>query len=471
MFNNCAHLFFLLIILHTCLSTSAILCVADEPEYRYAVIRVPGFGGEDDLLGGINEAGHLVGSSQYPDGSIHPFFWDGDATISLGTFGGADGEAFDINNQGQIVGVAQDLEGYQRPFLYQNGIKFDLGRNSQGEILLLEGTANVINDAGLIGGTGQFLNGSNYQPILWEQDQIIKLPTPGARGGEVLAINEAGKLGGSSVTKQNGDLPVGWVNRKLIYFRPFRNELGRNSGVLDINEQNIAVGFSSYKPLQLKAAVWPSPSRVIDLASLIYALGGDAHYAASINESNQIVGLFINRSANKVYAYIYSAKKGAEVIDDLVPPYTGQRIAFASAINNGGQIGCTGFIDELGVQSVRVFLLTPVNPELTLTIPPGPLRANQLNTLKITNAQPHAIIKFFYGKKGGGKFLPGCEALAAMTQINDPVNFGEVVADAEGNAVLEIFVPSEATAHRGFLIQALDFENCQESQLLLKRIE
>ncbi len=112
-----------------------------------------------------------------------------------------------------------------------------------------------------------------------------------------------------------------------------------------------------------------------------------------------------------------------------------------------------------------------MNPELTFTIDEGPLRAGKLNTLKITNATPNATIKFFYGKEGGGRFIPGCDALAAITQINDPVNFGEVLANADGNAELEIFIPAKAATHKGFLIQALDFENCEESQLVLKKVE
>jgi len=81
------------------------------------------------------------------------------------------------------------------------------------------------------------------------------------------------------------------------------------------------------------------------------------------------------------------------------------------------------------------------------------------------------MVKFYYGRKGGGAFVTGCDAIDAVMQIDEPKLFKMVQADGDGVAELRAFIPPNGSTIKGVLIQAVDEANCQESQLVVKKIE
>lgn len=131
-------------------------------------------------LGGINSQAHavnnanaVVGRSTLPTGATHAFYWTaagGMVNLSLPA-GAAAGWANDINSSGQIVGW-MGLGGVRRAAYWHNGAAIDLNTwisPSSGWTL---DTANGINDAGCIVGTGQYLG--------IERAYILCVPAPGA---------------------------------------------------------------------------------------------------------------------------------------------------------------------------------------------------------------------------------------------------------------------------------------------------
>jgi probable HAF family extracellular repeat protein len=86
---------------------------------------------------GINNAGHVVGIAQPPNGFGHHAFVDRDGMVTdLGTLGGFSSQANDINDAGQIAGnsetatapgIDQFHTGPTHAFLYERGTMKDLG--------------------------------------------------------------------------------------------------------------------------------------------------------------------------------------------------------------------------------------------------------------------------------------------------------------------------------------------------------
>ncbi len=450
------------------MSMTAHITQADDPpvrEFRYALTHIPGFGGGADRTVALNDAGHVVGWSYLSNGNFRSLYWDGYSTIDLGTFGGKQGQAYDINNEDVIVGHAQDSDDAYHPFRYEDEVLVDIGDG-----VFWGGHAYCINDAGQIAGRANYIDGPGRQPILWDGEAIINLTTVTEHGGEALGVNENGVVVGAVIGSNLFDQAVAWIDGRIIQLDDFLDGDGRRSTALAVNDLNVAVGQSRTKQ-SFRASIWNDSRKIQNLSRQENDIGGRIPWARSVNNLNQIVGAFYGRKDEELHGYVYAKENGAEALDLLIPPHTGWRIEDGRDINNRGQITGSGFFTDDPNRYARGFLLTPVDPEMELSFADGPLIAGGYNTLTITNAAPSATIKFFYGKEGGGTFIPGCNALDAIMQINNPVLFGEAVAGTDGNAALKIFVPAKLHGEKGFLIQAADFDNCKESQLVLKQVE
>jgi probable HAF family extracellular repeat protein len=139
-------------------------------------------GGPDSAAAYVNEAGQVVGSS-YTDSTpnpttgiptFHPFLWEkGKGMKDLGTIGGT--QVFDqggLNERGQTIGqmtLADEIKSH--PFLWDGERLIDLGTFGGDH-----GNANALNDAGEVTGYAQYPTscpepgaGAIAHAYLWEE--------------------------------------------------------------------------------------------------------------------------------------------------------------------------------------------------------------------------------------------------------------------------------------------------------------
>jgi len=444
-------------------------------EYRYAIMQVPGFDGSDfEIAHAINDQGHIVGGMDFPGGAFHPFFWNGKDLIDLGTFGGLAGEAWDINNNDEVVGVADDSENVDQAFLWDGG-----ELNLLGSDILRLGRAYCINDNGLIAGEGARYGEDIGHPILWKKGESVILPElDSERGGSsVRDINDQGVMAGYSFI--NDFTAVAWKAGKIIEIGSF-GEGDVRSIAWSINDDNIVAGQSEIAGNELgnaHAFVWKN-GKMYQLKKIADNDGKMKPFVVrSINDHGGMLGEFVVDRKEPEYAhpYVFTPERGMEAIERLLPPNHqwdfDYFLAFTADINNNGQIVGTATRTDDPKHQSHSYFLTPVEPELVLDAGDGPLVAGVVNELTVTGAEPGAEITFVYGKVGGGARIPGCSDLDAMLQIDDVHTIGTAVADENGVAVIKSLINPNAVGLKGRLLQAYDGVNCQESQLIQKRIE
>ena len=128
-------------------------------------------------VNGLNEDGQVVGATTMPgDQTHHPFLWDGNKLIDLGTFGGDNGEADWINNTGDVVGIAQPVPSCTNgngghAFLWHLGALRDLGTTAG-----LDNSEGVyINSETQVVGHSFNCDFTIFGAFLWEHGSIVDL--------------------------------------------------------------------------------------------------------------------------------------------------------------------------------------------------------------------------------------------------------------------------------------------------------
>jgi len=442
-------------------------------EFRYAIIEVPGLGNYIDQPHGINDLGHIVGDSVPANGErFHPFFWDGTKTIDLGTFGGDLGRAMDINNQDWIVGGALLAGPGSASFLWKNGGGLiDLGNfgDANGLALGINENNQIVGGAGTIPGI--------FHAFFWENGVMQDLGTLNGFGlSQAADVNENGFITGKS------DSPDG---PQTFLWDPNTSEMSRVGSLGDGFFRNEPWGMNNLNDIVGGAAVdglhngGPRPyifhDGVMYNLQKIYAVdkGFSGGLSKDINDAGQVVGFMDWRNKKEgfnSYGFLWEKGIGMQLLDDFLPPNSNWHITEGDAINEPGQIAALAQEIE-SRDSFRTLLLTPVDPELVLDAGDGPLVAGEVNELKVTGAEVGAVVTFVYGKVGGGARIDGCSDLDAMLQIDDVHTIGTAVADENGVAVIRSLINPNAGGLKGRLLQAYDGVNCQESQLVQKRIE
>jgi probable HAF family extracellular repeat protein len=210
---------------------------------------------------------------------------------SLGPYGRVTG----INNSGQVVGSAQTGSGASHAFLYSGGVMTNLGT------LGGDSYANAVNDSGQVAGASYTPSGVVH-PVVYS-------------GG---TLQDLGTLGGVSTA---------------------------NSYASGINTSGQVVGATTTAGGGVHAFLH-SGGKMTDLGSL----AGDT-YAKAVNASGQVVGLSSLGSSSITHAFLYSGGKMMD-LNALLPPDLGVTLAWASGINDRGQIAAQG-------SNGHGYLLTP----------------------------------------------------------------------------------------------------------------
>jgi len=160
-------------------------------------------GGDYSSANAINNSGEIVGESDVVSQgvtNVHAFKYSNKTISDLGTLGGAYSSAKGINDAGVIVGESDTIIGgatYTHAFIYNNGTMTDLGTLGGG----VSG-ASAINTAGQVVGYATDTNEVS-NAFLYEGSKLVNLNDfiPPGSGWTNLssadAINDAGQIAGS----------------------------------------------------------------------------------------------------------------------------------------------------------------------------------------------------------------------------------------------------------------------------------
>lgn len=312
---------------------------------------------------GINNAGQVVGSSQFNDGrprhatvwsgsSIAEYVGNGDISMAWGDNTGSDG--FGINGAGSVVGVGTQGSsgvywgsamawgstanvggpgpdapcGCYRTYSQATGINnndqvvgwstisgstraVSWGPGTFIELGTLGGStsnANGINDSGWIVGNSSVAGDASSHATLWVGTSAIDLGTLGGSSSSARAINESGWIvGSSSLGTGNLSHATLWIGTTLKDL----GSLGTSSWANDVNNVGQIVGGSTtFAGGPSRPVLWSGDS-MTDLNSLLdaesVAAGWVLQSATGINDSGSIVGTAFNTLTGESQAYVLAA--------------------------------------------------------------------------------------------------------------------------------------------------------------------
>jgi probable HAF family extracellular repeat protein len=304
--------------------------------------------------------------------------------IDLGTLGGKNSwtNYGGINDRGEAVGLAEtsvpDPDGEDmcafgtkltcRPFYWRHGHMMalpTLGGNN--------GQASAINNRGQIVGISETTvpdtgcppskPGKTISPVLWEKGEVRALPTvAGDPDGFVQGINDRGQAVGSSGTCTNiATHAVLWENDAAFQLP----DLGRvGSDAYAINDHGQIVGYvSSPDGTTIVAALWQNGG----VTSIPTLPGDSAAFATGINNRGQVVGSTFNSMG---WSHGFISQDGVMTdLNTLIPGDSNLFIIAASNINERGQIsGMATVMSGPDEGKIHAILATPVDERIDRSV-------------------------------------------------------------------------------------------------------
>jgi probable HAF family extracellular repeat protein len=306
--------------------------------------------------------------------------------IDLGTLGGENENSWDnyggINDRGEAVGYSEtpvpDPDGEDfcafgtkktcRGFYWRDGHMMALptlgGNNAQ---------ASAINNRGQIVGISETAAqdpscsaskpAKTISPTLWEKGEVRALPTVDKDpDGYVQGINDRGQAVGSSGTCNgtgNGIAThaVLWENGTAAELIGLNGQLG--NAAYAINDHGQAVGYVSSGQIFVPS-IWHDKG----LTTLPVLPGDYAAFASGINNRGQVVGSTFTSSFSWSHGFI--GQDGAVTdLNTLIPDDSNLCIVAASNINERGQIsGMAQVLAGPDMGKVHAILLTPSNESI-----------------------------------------------------------------------------------------------------------
>lgn len=291
----------------------------------------------------INSFGTIVGFSGSISGH-YAFSYSGGVMTDLGTLGGANSAAASVNNAGVVVGTSDWSSGYWHGFRYSGGQLTDLGVYSS-----YYSYASGINDSGTIVGS-VWTTGNKDHAAFYSDGHWTDLGTLGGNYSSAAAINSSGTIVGWS------DLSYG--THAFIYQAGVMTDLGTFGGSvsygLDINDSGVVVGYGSTPDDHYYQAFRHSDG----VMNCLGTLGGAYSYANAVNSSGVIVGSADYNVNGDHHAFRYSGGLMIDLAPYLLPiGLTG--FSEALDINDRGDIVGTAY-DAQGLE--HAFLLAVPEP-------------------------------------------------------------------------------------------------------------
>jgi probable HAF family extracellular repeat protein len=179
-------------------------------------------GGGGSIVYVVNNLGQAAGDSYTETGNTHGFLFTNGIMADLGSLGSDYSSVRDMNNSGQIIGESMTADGFTVPVLWENGTLTPLANLLPADSGWQLTTADRINDAGQIIGTGS-LNG---QPSAYLLTLRVSTPAsnrpPVAAAGRNQTVEATGPqttvtLNGSASSDPDGDtLRYAWYYRDTL---------------------------------------------------------------------------------------------------------------------------------------------------------------------------------------------------------------------------------------------------------------
>jgi len=366
-------------------ATLAVPAAAQTIEYTLETID-PVPGASSTVGTGMNDLGHVVGWSQFFDGSpsLQPWLWTPeDGTTLLPIPPGLDiARAIDINDAGVITGDGGFDSG--QAWRLEDGVAALLGTLPETSV----STAAAINEAGEIAGT------SRNPSITFAPKAFLDVPDAGMSlvfdGAWATFLNDVGQIVGYTSN------PIAGSNQAWRFTPGVGVELLGPLGskplnwATSINTAGDVVGWASQAN-----GNGDVPFLFTDEGGMqeIGDFGG-ATVASDVNDAREVIGVLDTGVAKP---WIWTEQDGVRFLGDLIDPSLDLNLLDAVRINTSGQILARGF-DNTVVDMVTV-VLTPVGDPWTdlgfalagtagdpVLSPEGTLAAGDPVSLSLTNA-------------------------------------------------------------------------------------
>ncbi len=403
---------------------------------RYRLIEVgtlPGHGNAYPVA--INDGGQVLG---YALPVTTAFVWmDGQFRV-LPFLNPQDPSSIphDLNNRGDAVGWSRALaQGHAVLWPAEGGI-IDLdppGAN--------DSHASALNEDRLVVGFAR-----NWSSFTWESGKWTDFYDAGWRSmnnlGQMVGVKD-----GNAVIWENGELHT------LANLLP-----NGQSGAREISESGRFISGSTTLPGDLWIPVLWDNRRIIVLGVLQPGLGGSS---GGTNESGEVVGTASIQTGpfREERGFIWQRHVMHDVNDLLPDGVSDEWLVIAGRdINESGQLLMHAYARSRDLRlPVR---LDPVDEGLTVWSF-APNAPGAVNTLEVIHATPHGRVVFVAGTaRGEGRSVPQCPG--ATVELVNPQVIGTTVADADGRATLDRFIPAGLAGKR-FVVQAIDWSTCQTS--------
>jgi probable HAF family extracellular repeat protein len=319
---------------------------------RYTLTDLGTLGGASTQAADLSDAGQVVGYSTSSTAAARAFIWQAGTMTDPGTLGGVSSYGNAVNGFGHVAGLSSMPVGSGRAALWRDGGVVNLTPDLANTVA---STATAINDA------GQVLIQFGGNAFVWQNGSRVAIAGLGGGSTHPADINNLGQAVGSSY--HPAMTPLGLMQHAFLWQNGVTIDLGvlpgdDDSGASAINSSGVVVGSSgrtdpdtyesTYRPFIYQDGTMtaiPAPS--------FEAHGGD------INDSGVAVGTM--RAGGAVtpwHAWIF--ENGVVTnLNSLKPSGSGLHLAYATAINNNGQIVGVAYDAQ---SRYHGFLLTPCAP-------------------------------------------------------------------------------------------------------------
>ena len=279
----------------------------------------------------------------------------------LGTLeGGTFSQPFAINRYGLVSGSSNLADGNQHATLWLEKLKVDIGAPGLGgPNSIAFGDNDKFQSAGEAETSTSDPNGEDFcgfgthltcLPFLWQDGEMIQLPTLGGNNGVAMAISNRGEVAGFAETSTSDP---GCPAPQVLHFEPAVWEKGMihklptfagdPDGVAQqINDNGVVVGGSGtcatfnanflYNLVPVHALLWEK-GKATDLGNLGGKTGqAGGNIAYDINNQGQVVGNSDLKGDKTFHAFLWTKATGMKDLGTL----SGDVASFSISINDAG---------------------------------------------------------------------------------------------------------------------------------------